>query len=299
VDGTAVIVDVGGGGVCHALLGTETIRCRPRKRLLRHRELTSSILAVGDRVAVTLLPDRTGVIEEIYPRVSVVSRKAAGRVPREQVLAANLDQAAAVVSLREPDFKAGTAIQLCVGARQGGMEPLVVLNKADLGTPEEVAAALQPLRHAGLRCIATSARNGQGLDELRRLLLGRWTLFFGQSGAGKSSLLNEVCPEAGARTQAVRAIGKGKHTTSGSRLHALPGGGFVVDTPGVRVFSFWSQPGEDSVAGVFPEITRLAHGCRFRDCVHLHEPDCAVKAAVARGEVDSDRYRQFLRLTRR
>ncbi|MDP2871568.1 MAG: ribosome small subunit-dependent GTPase A [Bacillota bacterium] len=282
--------------------GTEVLTCRLRGRLAREVEKSDgALVVVGDRVQVETLPDGSGIIEEVLPRRSAVARKAAGRIPREQVLAANVDLAAVVVSLREPRFKPGTVMQFVLGARAGGVEPLVVLNKVDLdcGNLAQAEEALAPVRAAGVCCVATSAKNGDGLEDLAGCLRGCWTLFYGQSGVGKSSLLNRLCPEAAARTSAVSHVtGRGRHTTSGSTLYALPEGGFVIDTPGVRSFSFWNAPEREDVAGLFPEIEALAGMCRFRDCAHDREPGCAVREALDRGEIDARRYRHYVRLAR-
>jgi ribosome biogenesis GTPase / thiamine phosphate phosphatase len=283
-------------------LDGEVLNCRLRGRLAREAARSESApVVIGDRVRMGMVTDGSGVIEEILPRHSVVARKAAGPVPREQVLAANIDLAAVVISLHEPRFKPGTVIQFALGARAGGVEPLVVLNKIDLDCDDrlQVDEALAPFVAAGIRCVATSAKTSHGLEELAGCLKDCWTLFYGQSGVGKSSLLNVLCPEAGARTSAVSHVsGRGRHTTSGSTLYALPEGGFVIDTPGVRSFSFWNAPEQDDVAGLFPEIEVLAGMCRFADCAHDREPGCAVREALERGEIDVRRYRHYVRLQR-
>ena len=282
------------------------IGCRPRGRIARAARSapggrTTAPVVVGDRVQVrpAAEPGGRGVIEAVLPRATTVSRRATGPIPKEQILAANIDVAVAIVSLRQPRLKLGTVSQFVAGARSGGAEPAIVVNKVDLGPPGEAAAALGPFRDAGVRCVETSAVRGCGLDELRELLAGRWSLFYGQSGVGKSSLLNALCPEAAARVGEVSADGnKGRHTTTSSRLYELPGGGYVIDTPGIKAFWFCAAPVQDELDELFPEIAGLADGCRFRDCSHGPEPDCAVVAALEAGEIDEARYKHYVRLAR-
>jgi ribosome biogenesis GTPase len=299
--GTKAVVIGVDKGLYRVMHEQAIIACRLRGRLARAVQKSDAApVVIGDEVLIETLPDGTGVIGEVLPRRSTVVRKAAGSIPRPQLLAANVDLAGLVVSLKEPRFKPGTAIQFALGARAGGVEPLVILNKVDLGDQAEADEALEPLRAAGIRCLAASATEGDGLEELAVCLRGSWTLFFGQSGVGKSSLLNRLCPEAAARTADVSHVtGRGRHTTTGSTLYALPEGGFVIDTPGVRSFSFWDAPQHDSVGAMFPEIEELARHCRFSDCAHLREPGCAVLEALALGEIDSGRYRHFVRLAGR
>jgi len=290
-----------------------TVACRLRGRLTRTRSDQHSLVVVGDRVLITTGGDGAGTIEAVLPRRTTVSRRASGSIPpgahgsglsrrsrfAQQVLAANIDTAAAVVSLLEPRFKPGTVSQFLAGSQAGGARPMVVLNKVDLGDRSAAVAALEPYRKAGVPCVLTSATTGEGVDELAEQLRDRWTLFFGQSGVGKSSLLNALCPDAGARTSAISsATHWGRHTTTGSRLYRLPFGGYVVDTPGVRAFSFWEAPEPEGLAELFPEIAGLAALCKFADCTHTHEPGCAVKAALDAGEVDPSRYKHYVRLLR-
>lgn len=146
-----------------------------------------------------------------------------------------------------------------------------------------------------MQMVLTSAATGQGLDELHFLLARKISCLAGQSGVGKSSLLNALFPNLNIKTQSTSWANKGRHTTTGSRFYPLPGGGYVADTPGIRGLALWETEEED-LAGVFPEIEALAGGCKFRDCTHVHEPKSAVQAAVQRGEIDAERYRSYVRL---
>jgi ribosome biogenesis GTPase len=140
--------------------------------------------------------------------------------------------------------------------------------------------------------------DGRGIEELRGLLQGRISVLAGQSGVGKSSLINALYREHQVRTAEISEwSNKGRHTTTASRLYALPGGGYLADTPGIRELQLFEDD-DEAVASVFPEIASAAEGCKFRDCTHSHEPKCEVKAAVGRGEIDPDRYHHYLRLAR-
>lgn len=293
------------------------VACRLRGRLTRTKSTLRTLVVVGDRVAITADDGApgTGTIEEVLPRDTTVSRRAPGTIAPDEhgsglsrtkrftqhVLAANIDMAAAVVALLEPRFKPGTVSQFLAGAQAGGAAPLIILNKVDLGDRSAAVAALEPYRQAGVQCVLTSVVTGEGIAELATLLEGRWTLFYGQSGVGKSSLLNALCPDAAARTSAISsATHWGRHTTTGSRLYRLPlaGGGYVIDTPGVRAFSFWEAPDHEGLDELFPDIAELAAECKFADCSHTHEPGCAVKAALEAGDIDHARYKHYVRLAR-
>jgi ribosome biogenesis GTPase len=316
-------------GVERGLYAVETasglrLACRLRGKLAKVAATagTTAPVVVGDRVLVRVPPhpggagpgeavamacEIVGQIEQVLGRTTVVSRRAPGPEPKEHILAANIGQAAVVVSLAQPRFKVGTVSQFVTGAAAGGAEPLIILNKVDLAGArdmpaaalEEALADLEAFGRAGVRYVLTSTVTGEGIGALREALSGRWTLFYGQSGVGKSSLLNAIRPDAAARVGAVsEARQKGKHTTTSSRLYPVDGGGYVIDTPGIRAFGFWSAPARDGLNELFPEIADLAAGCRFADCSHAREPGCAVMAALERGDIDRDRYRQYVRLAR-
>ncbi|MBA4064629.1 MAG: ribosome small subunit-dependent GTPase A [Isosphaera sp.] len=236
-----------------------------------------------------------GVIERVEPRHGVLTRASRRR---EQVLVANVDQVAVVVSLVQPDLKPHLIDRYLAAAQMGGLRPVVCLNKIDLADP----AGLQPLVGAyaqlGIPALLVSARTGFGIDRLREHLRGRATVFSGQSGVGKSSLLNAVQPGLGLAVRSVSEVNnKGRHTTTYAQLIRLETGGWVVDTPGVRQLELWDvTPGE--VEGYFPDFRPFVPLCAFPDCTHTHESGCAVKAAVARQQVSPRRYHSYLGLFR-
>jgi ribosome biogenesis GTPase len=233
------------------------------------------------------------MIERVEPRHGVLTR--ASRRP-EHVLVANVDQLVIVMSLVEPDLMPHLIDRYTAAALAGGLAPVLCLNKVDLADP----VALQPLVGAysqlGVPTVLTSARTGYGIGRLRELLRGRATVFSGQSGVGKSSLLNAVQPDLALRVKSVSEVTqKGQHTTTTAELIKLEFGGWVVDTPGVRQLQLWAVRPEE-VEGFFPEFRPFVPLCPFPDCTHTHEADCAVKAAVARRLIPDRRYHSYLGL---
>lgn len=234
-----------------------------------------------------------GMIERVEPRHGVLTRASRRR---EHVLVANVDQLVIVMSLVEPDLKPHLIDRYTAAALAGDLTPVLCLNKVDLADP----VALQPLVGAysqlGVPTVLTSARTGYGIGRLRELLRGRATVFSGQSGVGKSSLLNAVQPDLALRVKSVsETTQKGQHTTTTAELIKLESGGWVVDTPGVRQLQLWAVRPEE-VEGFFPEFRPFVPLCPFPDCTHTHEAECAVKAAVARRLVPDRRYHSYLGL---
>ena len=247
-------------------------------------------LVVGDRVIIEMRRGE-GVIEGVRQRRTALYRQAThGRWA--QVLAANVDQALIVFACQRPEPKRGLIDRFLVACHHAGIAPTLVFNKADLGS-DAVQPWVSLYRDLGITVMLVSARTGRGLGEITRTLAGQTTLFCGPSGVGKSSLLNAVYPGFRLRVGTIsEATGKGRHTTSRAELLPLPGGGFVVDTPGLKEFGLWNLTLPDLQAA-FPEIASRAGLCRFQDCTHLHEPDCAVQAAVEAGAIDPERFRSY------
>ena len=240
-----------------------------------------------------LAADAEGVIERVEPRHGVLTRASRRR---EHVLVANVDQVAVVVSLVQPDLKPHLIDRYLAVAQQGGLNPVLCLNKSDLAD----AAELQPLvglyAQLGVPVFLCSARTGFGIDRLRAQLRGRSTVFSGQSGVGKSSLLNAIQPDLALAVKSVSEVNqKGRHTTTYSQLIKLAFGGWVVDTPGVRQLQLW-QARPEEMEGFFPEFRPFVPLCAFPDCTHTHETGCAVKDAVARRYITSRRYHSYLGL---
>jgi len=250
-------------------------------------------LVVGDRVSVEMKGEE-GVVVAVYSRANSIVRKSPG-ANRPQVIAANIDQTLVVFAAREPEPKRGLLDRFLVANHLAGVRAVVTINKVDQGV-DVVESWLPVYEGLGIEVLTVSARTGWGLGRIKRLLQGRTTLFCGPSGCGKSSLLNAVYPGFRLKVGSIsEATGKGTHTTSTAELMPLPYGGFVVDTPGLKEFGLWRASRED-LAAAFPEIAALAGGCRFADCSHVHEPDCAVLEAVADGVVDADRHASYAKI---
>lgn len=273
-----------------------SIVCQLRGRLKKgSRE--GDIVAVGDWVEVTRLEDGTGMIENIAPRKSMFVRMAP--LPQgeyQQIIVANPDQVALVFASAEPEPRLGMLDRYLVVAESQQVAPLIVINKIDL-TGLERAREIFDL-YAGLNypLIYTSAKNGDGIEHLTRELTGRITLLTGPSGVGKTSLLNAIQPGLGLEVRKVsQATSKGRHTTVYRQMFPLDGGGYVVDTPGLKALALWDIEPEE-LDGYFPDISPLVERCQFSDCSHVHEPGCAVLEGLDEGTINRQRYESYLRI---
>ena len=264
---------------------------------LRHRAAGQDELpAVGDWVAVAVgAHDDKATIRAILPRRSSFSRKAAGDPTAKQVVAANIDVVLVVAGL-DGDFNPRRIERYLVATADSGARAAVVLNKADL--EENVALRIAEVREAApeVPIHPTCCATGQGLRDLARYLEpGRTLALLGSSGVGKSTIINRLLGESRQKTQAVRsADSRGRHTTIHRELIAAPGGGIIIDTPGMRELQLWDS--DRALEDTFSEIDALAADCRFRDCRHRQEPGCAVRAAVSAGRLPGIRLTQYLRL---
>jgi ribosome biogenesis GTPase len=276
--------------IVQAVDGT-VYRCAVRRLLKSLVTDERSIVTTGDRVWFRDAGNGEGMIERVEPRHGVLTRASRRR---EQVLVANVDQLIIVISLVEPDLKPHLIDRYLALAQKGELAPILCLNKADLVEH----ANLQPLigAYCQLRIptLLTSARTGEGVDRLREFLKDRATVFSGQSGVGKSSLLNAIQPGLSLKVRSVsETTQKGRHTTTTAELIKLDFGGWVVDTPGVRQLQLWDTIPEE-VEGFFPEFRPFVALCAFPDCSHTHEGKCAVKQAVDRRQISLRRYHSYM-----
>ena len=267
---------------------------------LKQEERDHVKLAVGDHV--TLEPEERGQgwrIVAIAPRHGVLARREPGGRYGERVLAANVDQVCVVFAVANPEPHVRMIDRFLVVCEANDLEPHLVLNKIDLATTAaDVDALAAPYEQAGYAVHRTSVKRDIGLDELRGVLHGKVTAVAGPSGAGKSSLLNALHPGVALRTGEIsQSVNKGRHTTVGSKLIPLPDGddGYLVDTPGLREIAMWGLPAE-SLDQCFPEFRPFLGECRFQDCRHEVEPQCAVRAGVDAGRVSRARYESYVKL---
>ena len=272
-----------------------------RGKVRLERSGSTNPVAVGDRVRYELdgaaTEEHPAVIKEILPRDNYLIRRSTNLSRQSHVIAANLDQAVIVVSLLFPEIKLPFLDRILVTCEVYKVPVLVVLNKVDLYReefPDMVDAFRRIYESAGYAVLETSARTGEGIDALRERCRDRINLFSGESGVGKSSIIKALDPGLDPKVGRISdAHLQGKHTTSMYEMYRLDGGGFVIDTPGLRGFGLVDLEKEE-ISKYFPEMLAVMDDCRFVPCTHTHEPDCAVKAAVDDGRISAERYNSYL-----
>lgn len=271
----------------------KAFQCATRRLLKTLSTDQRHVVAAGDIVWFRPEGETEGIIERVEPRHGVVSRTSRGR---QHVLVANVDQLVIVTSAAEPRIKPNLIDRLLVTAERGGIRPIICINKVDLIEPADLMPLVGVYAQLGYNVLLVSATKGWGIDRLRNMLNGAESVVSGQSGVGKSSLLNSVEPGLELRVQTVSTESqKGRHTTTTAELIPLSFGGYVVDTPGIRQFQLWDVIPEE-VAGFFRDLRPYVSRCRFPDCTHTHEDDCAVKDAVADGWIDARRYESYAQI---
>lgn len=269
--------------------------CQLRGKV-KYKTKGTTPVAVGDDVIISLTGRTTGVIETVKKRRSVLSRAAVGFEDREHVIAANIDVLAIVVSVSEPPLRPGLIDRFLIAAQIGGLHPVIIINKIDLGPNEEINNIVEVYRSLEYDIFVTSVLDDSGLEELQMFLKEHRSIMAGHSGVGKSSLLNKLLPGIELPSAEVSAAtGKGRHITSHVELFEIPGGGWVVDTPGIKVLSLWRVERED-IDLYYPEMLKLRDDCRFAGCSHIAEPDCAIKNAMEKGEISRLRYNNYCRI---
>lgn len=268
-------------------------RCATRRVLKTLATDERHVVTAGDLVQIRRSGIDEGIIQRIEPRTNVLCRTSKGR---QQLLAANIDRVLIVASAAEPALKPNLIDRLLVTAERDGIEPLLVINKIDLVEPAELQPLVGVYSQMGYEVHLVSATTGQGIWRLRQALDRRASCVAGQSGVGKSSLLNSIEPGLALRVSAVSEENqKGRHTTTSAMLLPLASGGWVVDTPGIRQFQLWDLTGAE-IAGLYRDLRPLVSHCRFPDCTHTHEAGCRVKDAVADDLLDARRYESFCHL---
>lgn len=268
-------------------------QCAVRQLLKSISTEQRHIIAAGDIVSFRPEGKDQGIILTIQPRHGVLSRTSKGK---RHILVSNVDLVVIVASAADPELKPHLIDRFLVTAEQASLEPVIVINKIDLVDPAEFMPIVGVYAQMGYQTLLVSASRGWGVAHLRQIVSNRESVFTGQSGVGKSSLLNGIQEGLGLRVQPISEENrKGKHTTTTAELIPLDAGGYLLDTPGIRQLELWDVvPAE--VAGLFRDIRPYVHHCRFPDCTHIHEVDCAVREAVADGRIDPRRYNSFVHL---
>ncbi len=279
--------------------------CQLRGLLKKVKTQDKNIVTVGDFVHFIPLTDTHGQIQSVDERFSVLARADNLSRRKQQLIAANIDQVLITVSCVMPAFKPFLIDRYIIAADKGGMKPIIIVNKIDLlkdvENPEvlkekEIYEELKTAYAvANIPMIGLSALTGEGMDELKKIMANKASVFSGQSGVGKSSLINAMTGTELPTRETVDKTGKGSHTTTTANLIPLPFGGFCIDTPGIKSFGVWNLD-KSQVEAYFDEIHELGSQCKFPDCHHYQETDCAVKDAVQEGKLSSLRYLSYLSL---
>lgn len=282
----------------------KTYLCQLKGTLKKEKKKEKNLVTVGDIVRIDIIDEKEASIVHIEERYSTLARTDNLTRRKSHLIAANVDQVGIIVSAKDPSLKPTLVDRYIISAKKGNLRPIVIINKIDL--IEDALEEEKNLFHLFIHDYSTldfplilvSAKTGQGLDDVRKILRGKTTVFSGQSGVGKSSILNSVLDIDLAVGTIVERTRKGAHTTTTATLFPLEDGGFCVDTPGVKSFGLYDiEPSE--VASYFPEIMALQPLCKFRGCTHTHEPDCAVLKAVDEQHLSLLRYHSYVSLLER
>ena len=272
-------------------------RCTVRGVLKSLATDLQHVVVAGDHVTIEVggagHDEEQAVIVRVDARRNQISRTSR---KRQQVLVSNVDFVCIVASAAEPQLKPNLIDRYLISAEKANIDPIIVINKADLVDVADLQPVIGVWAQMGYPVLLTSTETGLGVERLKRMVSGRDSVVTGQSGVGKSSLLNVIEPGLQLRVGTVSDENqKGRHTTTAAKLIPLENGGHLIDTPGIRQFQLWDVIPEE-VAGYFRDLRPFINGCRFPDCTHTHEDDCAVKWAVADGKLDVRRYESYVQI---
>ena len=272
-------------------------RCTVRGVLKSLATDLQHVVVAGDHVTIEVggagHDEEQAVIVRVDARRNQISRTSR---KRQQVLVSNIDFVCIVASAAEPQLKPNLIDRYLISAEKANIDPIIVINKADLVDVDDLQPVIGVWAQMGYPVLLTSTETGLGVERLKRMVSGRDSVVTGQSGVGKSSLLNVIEPGLQLRVGTVSDENqKGRHTTTAAKLIPLENGGHLIDTPGIRQFQLWDVIPEE-VAGYFRDLRPFINGCRFPDCTHTHEDDCAVKWAVADGKLDVRRYESYVQI---
>lgn len=270
--------------------------CTVRGFLKNEKRLVKNIVAVGDFV---FFSKKDNLIFDVDKRTSILSREDP-LTKKEQIIVVNIDQILIIVSVVSPPLKPFLVDRYIIATLKGRMVPIVIINKLDLiekGSLDEqyYHEFLKAYKDCGTKIIPVSAKTGDGLDELKDIMKGKASCFAGQSGVGKSSLINALLGTHLKVGEVIKKTYKGAHITTHARLLPLKYGGFCIDTPGIKSFGMWNLK-KDEVDSFFPDIKKIASKCKFPNCLHVEEPQCAVRAGVENGKISLLRFESYLSL---
>lgn len=285
----------------------KTFTCFLRGLLKKEKTLMKNLVVVGDFVLFEKKSESEGTIVHVESRTSTLSRADNLSQRKEQLIAANIDQVLITVSVVKPTLKATLVDRYIIATQKGGMKPVVLINKIDLlHTPEEgedqvileqerelYQEFLKAYSLTDIPVISVSTVTGEGLEELRSIMKDKASVFSGQSGVGKSSLINAITGLDLRVGETVERTRKGSHTTSTANLIPLPFGGWCIDTPGIKSFGVWDLKKEE-VQNYYSEIQEESRNCKYPDCQHLHEPGCSIEKAIEEGRISILRYQSYL-----
>lgn len=275
----------------------EIVNCRIKGKFRIQGIKSTNPVAVGDYVTFSVTPEGEGLISEIAERKNYVVRRPANLSKQRHIIAANVDQALLIVTVNYPETSTTFIDRFLATCEAYRVPAKIIINKKDLYSEEELEYMRNLMflyEQIGYQCFAVSALTGDGVDNVRELLTGRVSLLSGNSGVGKSSLINAVCPDFKAKTGEISEIhNKGMHTTTFSEMFELDEGTYLIDTPGIKGFGTIDFEKEE-VGHFFPEIFRISKDCRFGNCTHVHEPGCAVIKAVEESFISQSRYNSYL-----
>lgn len=276
----------------------EIIVCTLRGLLKKEKTQIKNLITVGDFVLFQKIHEKEGFIAHVEPRKSVLSRADNLSRRQEQLIAANIDQVLITVSVVNPPLKPFLVDRYIIASCKGNMEPIILVNKIDLLSDENTVEKdlyeqfIEAYKIAGIPVVSVSVFTGQGLDDLRQVMKDKASVFSGQSGVGKSSLINAITSYELKVGDIVEKTKKGAHTTTTAQLLPLEFGGWCIDTPGIKSFGIWDLK-KNEVEQYFSEIYEIGHRCKFPDCSHSHESECAVLAAVEKGDISPLRFSSY------
>ena len=276
-----------------------TIECKIKGNFRLKGIRSTNPIAVGDYVQIIINNEGTAFISEIEDRKNYIIRRASNLSKQSHILAANLDQCMLIVTINYPETSTIFIDRFLATAEAYRVPVKLIFNKTDRYNEDDTRymdALINLYTYIGYPCFKVSALKNIGTDEVKKDLEGKVTLLSGNSGVGKSTLINAILPEQTLKTGEISDYhNKGMHTTTFSEMFPVDGGGYIIDTPGIKGFGLIDIEGRE-LRHFFPEMMRLSPGCRFYDCSHTHEPGCAVREAVERGELSFQRYESYLKI---